>query len=170
MEKGGRLWQRKKVYQEKLTQKSSWTITLTGIIQTSKLTKPTRKTAVYRKTSGTILVFLKAKATVGVTTDHQSVSAEKRNVLLRHGKTRGVFFSDKYKRQRGSLKLSLPYLYMHFCNNRVKICGAVIKEKLRQNGTELFKVGLRFFNDVLLENYFLFFFDSAIHALCSHSI
>lgn len=76
---------KKKVYQEKLTPKSSWTITLTNIIQTTKLTKPTRKTTVYRKTSGTILVFLKAKAMVGVTTDHQSVSAEKRNVLLRHG-------------------------------------------------------------------------------------
>ena len=61
---------KKKVYQEKLTPKSSWTITLTRIIQTTKLTKPTRKTAVYRKASGTILVFLKAKATVGVTTDY----------------------------------------------------------------------------------------------------
>ena len=57
---------------------------------------------------------------------------------MRHGKTRGAFFSDKYKRQRGSVKLSLPYLYMHFCNNRVKICGAVIKEKLNQNKKELF--------------------------------
>lgn len=147
MEKGGRLWQRKKVYQEKLTPKSSWTITLTRIIQTTKLTKPTRKTRRYRKTSGTILVFLKAKATVGVTTDHQSVSAEKKKCSFasRHGKTRGAFFSDKYKRQRGSVKLSLPYLYMHFCNHRVKICGAVIKEKLNQDKTELFKIRLPIF-------------------------
>ena len=91
------------------------------------------------------MAFLKAKAMVGVTTDHQSVSAEKRNVLLRHGKTRGAFFSDKYKRQRGSVKLSLPYLYMHFCNIRVKICCAVIKEKLNQDKTELFKIRLPIF-------------------------
>ena len=109
MEKGGRLWQRKKVYQEKLTPKSSWTITLTGIIQTTKLTKPTRKTAVYRKTSDTILVFLKAKAMVGVTTDHQSVSAEKKKCSFASRENPWRFLSDKYKRQRGSVKLSLPY-------------------------------------------------------------
>lgn len=113
MEKGGRLWQRKKVYQEKLTPKSSWTITLTKIIQTAKLTKPTRKTTVYRKASGTILVFLKAKATVGVTTDHQSVSVEKKKCSFASREPRGAFFSDKYKRQRGLVKLSLPYSSVH---------------------------------------------------------
>ena len=41
---------------------------------------------------------------------------------MRHGKTRGVFFSDKYKRQRGSVKLSLPcssvYTFLQYsCQN-----------------------------------------------------
>ena len=114
MEKGDRLWRRKKAYREKHTPKSSWTITLTRTTPTIKPTKPTRKTKRHRKTGVSILVFLKAKAMVGVVTDHYSVFAKKRNALLRHGKTRGAFFTDKYKGQISSVKLSLPLFFCTF--------------------------------------------------------
>ena len=49
MEKGDRLWLRKKVYQEKRIPKNNWTIMQTSTTQTTKPTKPSSTTKKVQK-------------------------------------------------------------------------------------------------------------------------
>ena len=90
---------------------------------------------------------------VGVTTDHQSVSAEKKKCSFASRENPWRFLSDKYKRQRGSVKLSLPYssvqtFLQYSCQNlrrsnqrkaQSKQKGAVQQTKRRMVRTHLLK-------------------------------